>query len=94
MKFDLFWRQIGPVAGSRMLNIGAAPAIVGQEHYGTHAGTEQPEQDPRFAALRIVGCNLAFKDVRAYREHYGARGWTGVVADACRLPFPDKSFDV
>jgi hypothetical protein len=94
MKFDLFWSQINPAPGSSMLNIGAAPAILGKEHYGTESDLEQPEQDKRFASLRIVGCNLALKDMRAYREKYSGRGWHGIVADACRMPFPDKSFDV
>lgn len=55
---------------------------------------EQPEQDPRWQMLRVVGCNLTLRDMRAYRRENDAKGCRAVVADGCRLPFPDKSFDI
>lgn len=95
MKFDLFWREIRPEPGSTMLNLGADPPLLGAVHYGGAAGgIEQPEQDARFAALRIVGCNLIWQNMRDYRAAYAARDWLAFVGDACQLPFADRSIDV
>lgn len=95
MKFDLFWREIRPEPGSTMLNVGADPPLLGAVHYGGAAGgIEQPEQDVRFASLRIIACNLRWDNMRRYHVAYAARGWSGLVGDACQLPFADRSIDV
>ena len=94
MKFDLFWREIAPAPGSTMLNVGADPPVVGLHYGGAADGIEQPEQDERFAAMKIVGCNLIWKNMRDYRTAYASRGWSSFVGDACKLPFADQSIDV
>jgi hypothetical protein len=95
MKFDLFWREINPAPGSTMLNVGADPPVLAEVHYGGAAvGVEQPEQDERFLALRIIACNLRWENMRMYRDAYSGRGWRAFVGDGCRLPFADQSIDV
>lgn len=55
---------------------------------------EQPEQDARWQRFRVVGCNLNREDMHSYRRTYCGRGFEAVIADGCRLPFPDRSFDI
>jgi len=85
-----------PGPGTRILNIGATPphvgaALTGKSHNG--AG-EQPELDPSWEQLRVVGLNLDHGNSKAYVQFHRRADRTGVTADACRLPFPDKSFDI
>jgi SAM-dependent methyltransferase len=61
---------------------------------GASSRIEQPEQDARWQSLRVVGCNLNREDMHGYRRAYRGRGFGAVIADGCRLPFPDRSFDV
>jgi SAM-dependent methyltransferase len=94
-KFDLFWHVLAPKPGSLMLNIGADPPLLGQKHYKqSEIDIEQPEQDERFGNLRIIGCNLIYNNMLQYERYYAGRGWHGIVADGCNLPFADKSIDV
>lgn len=95
MKFDLFWSALNPRPGSTMLNLGGDPPLLAGKHFGGgEVGIEQPEQDARFASLRIMTCNLIPENMRQYETAYGSRGWHGLVADGCQLPFADKSIDV
>jgi hypothetical protein len=95
LKFDLFSSLMKPWPGCSILNLGAAPPHLG----GTlmHAASnriEQPEQDERWRSFRVVGCNLNREDMRCYGQAYRQCGFEAVIADGCRLPFPDQSFDV
>jgi len=55
---------------------------------------EQPEQDPRWKSLRVIGANLCPEGMKEYGGLYARRGYSAVAADGCRLPFPDQSFDI
>jgi hypothetical protein len=95
LKFDLFSSLMKPWPGCSILNLGAAPPHMG----GTlmHAESnrmEQPEQDSRWRSFRVVGSNLNRDDMQRYQRDYHACGFQAVIADGCRLPFPDQSFDV
>lgn len=95
LKFDLFAALVEPRPGCTILNLGAAPPHLG----GTLTGSashrlEQPEQDARWRSFRVVGCNLNRKDMESYHRAYRHCGFQAVVADGCRLPFADQSFDV
>jgi Methyltransferase domain len=95
LKFDLFWSLIQPVPGVSLLNLGASAPHLGRTLTGTeNALVEQPEQDPRWSKLRVVGCNLLFGDMSEYHRQYQKKGFHAIVADGCRLPFGDKSFDI
>jgi len=95
LKFDLFWSLIKPVAGMSVLNLGATTPHIGQVL--ADAGdslVEQPEQDVRWGLLKVVGCNILFSNMQDYRLRYSKVGFCAVVADGCKLPFADKSFDI
>jgi len=78
-----------------VLNLGAAPPHLGTELLGSPNNlVEQPEQDPRWRALGVVGCNISISDMRLYSTSYEAKGFHAVVADAQGLPFADQSFDI
>jgi SAM-dependent methyltransferase len=94
-KFDLFWSLMKPAPGVSVLNLGASPPHLGQALTGGEDSLiEQPEQDPRWAGLKVVGCNVLFGDMSQYRREHAGKGFHTIVADGCRLPFPDKSFDI
>lgn len=95
-KFDLFWKVMRPDLEERVLNIGATPphlgeALTGEQKEGC---LEQPEQDPRWKDLRIVGLNIDHDNSKRYAESYRGTNRVALTADACRLPFEDKSFDI
>jgi hypothetical protein len=95
LKFELFSRLMKPWPGCSILNVGAAPPHMGHTLTGGESNRiEQPEQDARWRTFRVVGTNLNREDMLHYRRDYQARGFKAVVADGCRLPFPDQSFDV
>lgn len=96
MKLDLFWRMISPSPGSLVLNLGATVphlnrTLAGMEESGLF---EQPEQDPRWSSLRVIGANIRCQDVADYQLVYSNLGYLAIVLDGCRLPFPDQSIDV
>lgn len=94
-KFDLFCTLMRPWPGCRILNLGAAPPHLGRTLTGSvSVRLEQPEQDPRWGAFRVVGCNLNGRDMEDYSRTYRSAGFDAVIADGCRLPFPDASFDI
>ncbi len=95
LKFDLFCSLMKPWPGCSILNLGASPPHLGGTlmHAASHR-IEQPEQDARWQSFRVVGCNLNREDMHGYRRAYRARGFEAVIADGCRLPFSDQSFDV
>lgn len=94
-KFDLFSSLLEPRPGCSILNLGAAPPHLGGTlmHAPSHR-IEQPEQDARWREFRVVGCNVNREDMRSYRRAYPALRLTAVIADGCRLPFADQSFDI
>lgn len=95
LKFDLFASLLKPPPGCSILNLGAAPPHLGGTLMGAASSRiEQPEQDARWRHFRVTGCNLNLADMRAFHRAYGGRGFAAVVADGCRLPFDDHSFDV
>jgi hypothetical protein len=95
LKFDLFAALMQPWPGCSILNLGAAPPHLGRTlMHAASNRVEQPEQDARWRNFRVVGCNLNREDMRRYREAYQACGFAAVIADGCRLPFADRSFDV
>lgn len=59
----------------------------------TNAFGEQPESDPSWDHFRIVGLNIDHGNSRAYAEYHHRDDRAAVTADACLLPFADKSFD-
>jgi hypothetical protein len=94
-KFDLFSSLMKPWPGCSVLNLGAAPPHLGRTLMkGESVRIEQPEQDPRWGGLRVVGCNLNRADMESYQMAYHVYGFAAVIADGCRLPFSDQSFDV
>lgn len=95
-KFDLFWELFKPSPGERVLNIGATPPHLGEALTGEQRPewVEQPEQEPRWKELSVVGLNLDHGNSRHYGEFYSGTNRVAVTADACRLPFADKSFDI
>ncbi len=95
LKFDLFSSLMKPWPGCSILNLGAAPPHMGRTlMQGESNRIEQPEQDARWRSFHVVGCNLNREDMRRYRTAYQASGFEAVIADGCRLPFSDQSFDV
>ena len=95
LKFDLFSSLMKPAPGCSILNLGAAPPHLGSTLMHTASNRiEQPEQDPRWQKFRVVGCNLNRQDMRIYHRAYKGNGFAAVIADGCRLPFPDQAFDV
>jgi Methyltransferase domain len=95
LKFDLFSSLMKPWPGCSILNLGAAPPHLGGAlMHAENNRIEQPEQDARWRNFRVVGCNLNGEDMRRYRRAHQASGFGAVIADGCRLPFPDQSFDV
>jgi len=94
LKFDLFWSLMAPAPGTSVLNLGAAVAHLGRALTGENSLLEQPEQDPRWRDLRVVGCNLWFGGMHQYHREHQAKGFHALVADGCCLPFGDKSFDI
>jgi len=95
-KFDLFWSEMKPWPGCSVLNLGAAPPHMGGTLMGVSESTrvEQPEQDLRWRDLCVTGCNINRGDMRLYHHSYERLGFSAVIADGCRLPFPDRSFDI
>jgi hypothetical protein len=83
-----------PWPGCSVLNLGATPPHVGEALLATNHLIEQPEQDPRWCALRVVGCNLTFDCMQKYRREHEAKEFAAVVASGCGLPFADRSFDI
>jgi hypothetical protein len=92
-KFDLFWNLMKPQPGWTVLNLGAAPPHLADvlSSDKSDSDVEQPEQDPRWRQLRVIGLNLNREDMRRYRVLYPDFG--AVIGDGCRLPFADKSID-
>lgn len=94
-KFDIFWSCMKPRPESSLLNVGATPAHLGNALLGdSNCLVEQPEQDPRWRSLRVVGCNIDFDNMRQYSAAHSSKGFRALVADACRLPFADQTFDI
>ena len=95
-KFNLFWKLMKPASGERVLNLGATAPHLGGALTGEQDASciEQPEQDPRWQSLKIVGLNLDHRGNRHYAEFHKRADRVAVTADACRLPFADKSFDI
>ena len=85
---------MAPAPGTSVLNLGAAAAHLGRALTGENSLLEQPEQDPRWRDLRVVGCNLWFGGMHQYHREHQAKGFHALVADGCCLPFGDKSFDI
>jgi hypothetical protein len=95
LKFDLFSSVMKPWPGCSILNLGAAPPHMGGTlMHGESNRIEQPEQDARWRNFRVVGCNVNREDMHRYQKAYRPSGFEAVIADGCRLPFPDQSFDV
>ncbi len=100
IKFNLFWRLMVAHAGCTVLNLGAAPPHLSRVLLGEKDDSlveqlvEQPEQDPRWRSLRVVGANMNQTDMQEYSKLYKDRGFRSVILDGCRLPFQDKSIDV
>jgi hypothetical protein len=95
-KFNLFWEVMKPISGERVLNIGATPPHLGHAVTGSQNENcvEQPEQDRRWERLEVVGLNIDHSGNRQYMEFHQRADRMAVTADACRLPFADKSFDI
>ncbi len=76
--------------------MGAAPPHLGVTLMDAESNSliEQPEQDARWRSFRVVGCNLNPQNVYEYRQAHRGTGIEAVIADGCRLPFPDQSFDI
>lgn len=85
-----------PWPGCSILNLGATPPHLGVTlvHAKNNNRIEQPEQDARWRSFRVVGCNLNPENVYGYQRAHRGRGFEAVIADGCRLPFPDQSFDI
>ena len=95
-KLAIFRDLMGPRPGICILNIGATPphvceALTGKRGYESG---EQPELDPAWEQFRIVGLNLHYNNTKAYADFHQRADRIGVTADACLLPFQDKSFDI
>jgi len=95
-KLDLFWELMTPSPKSTVLNLGAAPPHLSRVLLGTDSTelVEQPEQDPRWRSLRVIGANINKQDVEEYGRLYGNLGFVGVVMNGCCLPFDDQSIDI
>jgi hypothetical protein len=95
-KLDLFWEVMAPAPESIVLNLGAAPPHLSRVLLGTESTEliEQPEQDPRWRTLRVIGANVDKQNVEEYCRLYGNLGFCGVVMDGCCLPFDDQSIDI
>jgi hypothetical protein len=95
-KLDLFWQLMTPSPKSIVLNLGAAPPHLSRVLLGTDSTklVEQPEQDPRWRSLRVIGANVNKQDIEEYCQLYGNLGFSGVVMDGCCLPFEDQSIDI
>ena len=85
-----------PNPGALILNIGATAPHLGEALTGEsrNGSGEQPELDPLWETFRVVGLNLDHDNSRSYVDFHRRPDRTGVTADACLLPFPDKSFDI
>jgi len=95
-KFDLFWKLMRPAPGEQVLNIGAAAPHLGEALTGEQNENcvEQPEQDPRWKDLTVIGLSIDHDASRHYREFHLGSNRAALTADACWLPFADKSFDI
>jgi Methyltransferase domain len=95
-KLDLFWKVMEPDLGECVLNIGATPPHLGQALTGEQKEgcLEQPEQDPRWKDLSVVGLNIDHDNSKHYAEFYRGTNRSALTGDACRLPFADKTFDI
>ena len=93
-KLDLFWKLMAPRPGQCVLNLGATPPHVGRALLGSQSPeiVEQPEQDPRWKTLRVIGTNILPDNVREYGARYP--GNACLVSDGCSVPFADKSMDI
>lgn len=96
IKLNLFWNLMEPRPGCTVLNLGAAPPHLSRVLLGedNSALIEQPEQDPRWRALRVLGGNLNRTDMQEYSRLYKSWGPSAVILDGCRLPFRDQGIDV
>jgi hypothetical protein len=96
LKFDLFSSLMKPWPGCSILNLGATPPHLGVTlvHAESNSRIEQPEQDARWRSFRVVGCNLNPENMYDYQRAHRGSGFGAVIADGCRLPFPDQSFDI
>lgn len=94
LKLDLFWKLMDPKPGELVLNLGAAPPHVGCALLGSQSTDmiEQPEQDPRWKSLQVIGININRDNIREYGSLY-PNNWC-LVSDGCSLPFADKSMDI
>jgi hypothetical protein len=95
-KFDLFWDLLKPKPGDVVLNIGATAPHLGQALTGHQqlAAPEQPEQDPRWDKLIVLGVNIDQANSISYANYHGRNDRIGFTCDACNLPFEDKSIDI
>jgi hypothetical protein len=95
-KLDLFWDLMRPSPESIVLNLGAAPPHRSRVLLGVDSPelVEQPEQDPRWRSLRVIGANINKQDIQEYCRLYAKAGFTGVVMNGCSLPFDDQSVDI
>lgn len=95
IKLNMFWEVMKPQPGYTVLNLGATPPHLSRVLKVKDQNlVEQPEQDPRWRLLRVVGANLNREDIQEYAQVYRKYGFSAVVLDGCRLPFSDKSIDI
>jgi len=96
IKLDHFWKLAAPFPNAIVLNLGAAPPHMHRTLLGMKNGdlVEQPEQDPRWSCLRVIGGNIHQPDMDEYNGMYKGRGFHAVTLDGCRLPFADQSVDI
>ena len=81
-KFELFQALFQPTAQDLVLDIGASGEVFLQYTF----------EDIYPFPERIVGGGYDLREVRSARQHYPRPRY--VALDGCRLPFPDKSFDL
>lgn len=81
-KFELFQSVFQPTPEDRILDVGADPQLFSRYTFEDF----YPHQE------RITGGSIDFKMVCKAREYYPRARYA--IFDGCKLPFPDKSFDV
>jgi hypothetical protein len=79
-----------------VLNIGATPPHLGKALTGHQQFTapEQPEQDPRWDKLIVLGVNIDQSNSISYATYHNRSDRIGFTGDACNLPFEDKAIDI